>query len=192
MKEDAEKQLKTKLSDAVVAVPTFFDDEQYKATNKICLKAGIKVLNIVKEPIAASIAFAGKGCILEANHILVLDYASGSFSVSCLRFQNSVFGVLTSATNLNIGGEIIDSIMAKCFSKKFQNKFNCDLQQSPCALRTPRLACEQAKIDLLVKLTASIFCKSIFENHDLCDSISRDEFERLIQDIVKSMHNLIG
>lgn len=191
MKEDAEKQLKTKLTDAVVTVPIFFDDEQCKATKEICLKAGIGVLNIVKEPIAASIAFAVKGHILKENNILVLDLGGGSFSVSYLQFQNSAFSVLASAENFDIGGEIIDNIMVEYFSNRFQNKFNCDLRQSPYALRTLRLACEQAKIDLSTKTTASIFCKSIFENHDLCDSISLDEFEKLTEDMFKSMLGLI-
>ena len=56
MKEIAEAYLETKVNDAVVIVPAYFNDSQRQATKDVGYISGLNVLRIINEPTAAAIA----------------------------------------------------------------------------------------------------------------------------------------
>lgn len=60
LKEDAEKYLGSKVSQAVITVPAYFDDSQRNATKAAGEIADLKVERIINEPTAASLAY-GEG-----------------------------------------------------------------------------------------------------------------------------------
>jgi L1 cell adhesion molecule like protein len=57
MKETAEAYLGTKITDAVVTVPAYFNDSQRQATKDAGTICGLNVLRIINEPTAAAIAY---------------------------------------------------------------------------------------------------------------------------------------
>src|SRR5579872_3121105 len=56
LKTDAEAYLGTKVSQAVITVPAYFDDAQRQATKQAGEIAGLEVLRIINEPTAAALA----------------------------------------------------------------------------------------------------------------------------------------
>ena len=72
IKEDAEKFLGTKVTEAVITVPAYFNDDQRQATINAGKIAGLEVKRIVNEPTAAALAYgAGKG---KNEKIAVYDF----------------------------------------------------------------------------------------------------------------------
>ena len=57
MKESAEKYLGQPVSKAVITVPAYFNDSQRQATKDAGKIAGLEVLRIINEPMAASLAY---------------------------------------------------------------------------------------------------------------------------------------
>jgi molecular chaperone DnaK len=57
LKEDAEKFLGQKVSEAVITVPAYFNDDQRQATINAGKIAGLEVKRIVNEPTAAALAY---------------------------------------------------------------------------------------------------------------------------------------
>ena len=57
MRERAEEYLGTKVHDAVVTIPAYFDERQRSATKRACGFAGLNVLRMINEPTAAAIAY---------------------------------------------------------------------------------------------------------------------------------------
>jgi L1 cell adhesion molecule like protein len=57
MKETAEAYLGSKVNDAVVTVPAYFNDSQRQATKDAGSITGLNVLRIINEPTAAAIAY---------------------------------------------------------------------------------------------------------------------------------------
>ena len=57
LKEDAEKYLGEKVTQAVITVPAYFSDSQRQATKDAGRIAGLEVLRIINEPTAASLAY---------------------------------------------------------------------------------------------------------------------------------------
>ncbi|KAJ9545243.1 hypothetical protein OSB04_024950 [Centaurea solstitialis] len=57
MKETAETYLEKAVKDAVVTVPAYFNDSQRQATKDAGTIAGLNILRLINEPIAAAIAY---------------------------------------------------------------------------------------------------------------------------------------
>jgi heat shock 70kDa protein 1/2/6/8 len=57
MKALAEKYLREPVTDAVITVPAYFNNNQRQATIDAALLAGLKVLRIIHEPTAAALAY---------------------------------------------------------------------------------------------------------------------------------------
>ena len=86
MKETAEKYLGQAVSKAVITVPAYFNDSQSASYKKDAGKiAGLKVLSIINEPTAASLAYGidKKG----GKKIAVYDLGGGTFDISILELE---------------------------------------------------------------------------------------------------------
>ena len=57
LKEDAEAYLHEPVTEAVISVPAYFNDDRRKATKRAGELAGLKVERIISEPTAAAIAY---------------------------------------------------------------------------------------------------------------------------------------
>ena len=89
LKEDAEKYLGEKVTQAVITVPAYFSDSQRQATKDAGRIAGLEVLRIINEPTAASLAY---GIDKSDDHtVMVYDLGGGTFDVSILDVGDGVF-----------------------------------------------------------------------------------------------------
>lgn len=77
MKETAEKKLKRKITKAVITVPAYFGESQRQSTQNAGKIAGLQVMQIIKEPIAAAIAYGLQENLVDTNktgrNVLVYD-----------------------------------------------------------------------------------------------------------------------
>ena len=80
MKKTAEDYLGTKITDAVITVPAYFNDSQRQATKDAGKIAGLNVKRIINEPTAAALAFGLDK--KKTGRIAVYDLGGGSFDVS--------------------------------------------------------------------------------------------------------------
>ena len=107
LKADAEAYLGETVDQAVITVPAYFNDSQRKATKDAGEIAGLKVLRIINEPTAASLAY---GLDKKANEtILVFDLGGGTFDVSILDVGEGVFEVKSTAGDSHLGGDDFDN-----------------------------------------------------------------------------------
>jgi len=186
MKETAEAYLGTKVTEAVVTVPAYFNDSQRQATKDAGMIAGLNVLRIINEPTAAAIAYGldkkkGQG---ECN-VLIFDLGGGTFDVSILSIEDGIFEVKSTAGDTHLGGEDFDNRMVDHFVNEFKRKHKKDLTGNKRALRRLRTACERAKRTLSASAQASIEIDSLFEGIDFYTSITRARFEELCSDLFK-------
>lgn len=103
LKEDAETYLGEDVTEAVISVPAYFNDNQRHATKLAGELAGLKVERLINEPTAAAIAYG----LHEKNEgtFLILDMGGGTFDVSILEFFEGIMEVHASAGDNFLGGE---------------------------------------------------------------------------------------
>src|SRR5436309_4897376 len=127
MKADAESYLGEKVTDAVITVPAYFNDAQRTATKNAGEIAGLKVLRIINEPTAASLAY---GLDKKANEtILVFDLGGGTFDVSVLDVGEGVFEVRSTAGDSHLGGDDFDQKIVDWLVTEFKKDQGIDLHQ---------------------------------------------------------------
>ncbi|GHT46539.1 hypothetical protein FACS189454_07830 [Planctomycetales bacterium] len=84
LKEDAELVLGQKVAKAVITVPAYFDACQWTATVQAGKIAGLNVIAIISEPVAAAINY-GLNADTKGQNIIVYDLGGGTFDVTVVR-----------------------------------------------------------------------------------------------------------
>ncbi len=114
LKEDAEIYLKEKVTEAVISVPAYFNNERRKATKRAGELAGLKVERIISEPTAAAISY-GLYQNRENAKFLVFDLGGGTFDVSILELFDSIIEVRAVAGDNFLGGEEFTQVLEQMF-----------------------------------------------------------------------------
>jgi molecular chaperone HscA len=111
LKYQAEKELNTVVSKAVITVPAYFNDSQRQATRDAGKLAGLNILRIINEPTAAALAYGFKANNGKKN-IAVYDFGGGTFDVSILTIEDGIFEVLATHGDTHLGGDDVDFALA--------------------------------------------------------------------------------
>src|SRR4029453_4480388 len=86
LKAAAEHQLGETVDEAVIAVPSSFNDLQRQATRDAGLIAGLRVARLVNGATAAARGRGGKSCDRRRN-VAICDFGGGGFDVSILEID---------------------------------------------------------------------------------------------------------
>ena len=185
MKEVAEAYLGKPVTDAVVTVPAYFNDSQRQATKDAGTIAGLNVIRIINEPTAAAIAYGLDKKSAGDKNVLIFDCGGGTFDVSILNIDDSIFEVRATAGDTHLGGEDFDTRLMDHFMAEFKKKHKKDILTSKKALSRLKSACEKAKRTLSSATIANIEIDSLFDGIDFNTSITRAKFENLCDDLFR-------
>ena len=185
LKNDAEKQLGSPVTQAVITVPAYFNDAQRQATKDAGKIAGLEVLRIINEPTAAALAY-GLDKTNKDEKILVFDLGGGTFDVSILELGDGVFEVASTAGDNHLGGDDWDQRIIDWMADKFQAENGIDLRQDKMALQRLKEAAEKAKMELSSTTQANINLPFITADASgpkhLDYTLTRAQFERNTND----------
>ncbi len=187
IKRDTENFLGETVSDAVITVPAYFDDNQRQATKDAGTIAGLNVRRIINEPTAASLAY-GIDKQNQSMKILVYDLGGGTLDVTVMEFDNGLFEVRSTSGDTKLGGTDMDEAVIKYIVDDFKKKENVDLSKDQKAYIRLKDAAEKAKIELSSTLETEINLPYITvvknEPKHVQLTLSRSKFEDLISPIV--------
>jgi len=191
LKNDAEKYLGEKVTEAVITVPAYFTDSQRQATKDAGKIAGLEVKRIINEPTAAALAYGIDKDENKNQKVLIFDLGGGTFDVSVLELGDGVFEVLATAGNNRLGGDDFDKrIMDWIVSEFKKDHAGVDLTKDKMAMQRIKEAAEKAKIDLSGVTKAHISLPFIaMENGvpmHLDMELTRAKFDALTEDLVKA------
>jgi molecular chaperone DnaK len=183
LKSAAETYLGQKVEKAVITVPAYFDDAQRQATRDAGILAGLDVVRIINEPTAAALAYeAGHE---EKQRILIYDLGGGTFDASLVEMENGIVEVRSSHGDTHLGGDDFDRLLIDHVARPFQEKHGIDLKSDLRALNRLWIAVEKAKRTLSDRPFATIREEFIAGDLHLDVEISRDEYEELIQPLLR-------
>ena len=187
LKQMAEDHLGTKITDAVVTVPAYFNDSQRQATKDAGKIAGLNVRRIINEPTAASLAYGMDK--KKDEKIAVFDLGGGTFDISVLELGDGVFEVKSTNGDTHLGGDDFDQKIMDWIASEFKKSDGIDLKGDPMAVQRLKEAAESAKKELSSSKKTDINLPFITADSSgpkhLNLSLTRAKFEELAGDLIQ-------
>ncbi|HOY84112.1 MAG: molecular chaperone DnaK [Candidatus Cloacimonetes bacterium] len=187
MKETAEAYLGQTVTEAVITVPAYFNDDQRQATKDAGRVAGLEVKRIINEPTAAALAYGMEN--KKEQKVAVYDLGGGTFDISILDISQGVVEVLSTNGDTHLGGDDFDKRVIDWMLDQFKKLEGIDLSKDPMAMQRLREAAEKAKIELSGTQTTNINLPFITADatgpKHLNIDLSLAEFNRLTEDLVQ-------
>src|SRR2546428_1038517 len=187
LKLDAEAKLGEKITQAVITVPAYFDDQQRQATKDAGQIAGLEVLRIINEPTAAALAY---GLDKKKDELVaVYDLGGGTFDISVLQLGEGVFEVKATNGDTHLGGDDFDQRVIDWLVEEFKKDQGIDLRSDRQALQRLKEAAEKAKIELSSTQQSEVNLPFITADQSgpkhLVMTLTRSKLEQLVGDLVE-------
>lgn len=116
------------IHDAVISVPAHFDEVRRKATMDAGTMAGLNVIGIVNEPVAAALYYATTREV--PGKVLVYDLGGGTFDVTILDVKGHQMDIVCSQGDHALGGIDFDRKVLELLEQAYRDKFDAELIDS--------------------------------------------------------------
>lgn len=184
---------------AVITVPYSYTDKYKTRIKEAAEKAGIKVIRLVEEPVAAAISFGIFGNAIDVDKkekIVVFDLGGGTFDITVFEFQKNSnqqakIEVLNTDGVADLGGRKIDALISEkfrdflgieysdIFNKKELSNFKYSLNKA--ARSAKETLSSNNEVDVYEPLTVNLSSK------ELELTITREGFNNWLKD-----NNIVG
>ena len=192
MKKTAEDYLGEPVTEAVITVPAYFNDQQRQATKDAGRIAGLTVKRIINEPTAAALAY-GLDKSGGDRKVAVYDLGGGTFDVSIIEFADvdgeRQFEVLATNGDTFLGGEDFDKKVIDYLANEFQKESGVDVRRDPLAMQRLKEAAEKSKIELSSSQQTEVNLPYITADASgpkhLAMKLTRAKLESLVEELVQ-------
>jgi len=179
----------------VIAVPAHFSEAQRHATAMAAEIAGLKLLDLVNEPVAAALAFTeGTPCV-SADHprggpaaVLVFDLGGYTFEATVLSLRPGQMTMVASEHDSFLGGHEWDLRLAELLVEPFLARHVIDPRKDPQHLERLVQYVSQVKHALGIRSHASVHL--IVGGASETIDVKREDFERVTTDLIRRLGSL--
>lgn len=181
LKEDAERFLGEEVTEAVISVPAYFNDNQRYATKEAGKLAGIHVERLVNEPSAAALAVSRSSGEEEGSY-LVFDFGGGTLDVSVVDYFDNVIEIVAINGDNRLGGDDFDEVIARSFCAHHQMDYaGLDPQRKATLLRLSEKCKRELTSQDETELIWEAEDKRMPLNNLLLAGLSQNLFDRISQ-----------
>lgn len=174
------------VKDVVITCPAYFGEKERAATKIAGELAGLNVLRIVDEPIAAAMNYGVTADSSEAKQVIVYDLGGGTFDVTVVHVSKDGVEVLCTDGDHKLGGADWDERLMNLIAQKFVEA--CPAAGDPLEDVESRFELmtktEEAKMNLTTKSKANIAVSHNGERARI--TVTREEFESATRDLLES------
>ncbi len=190
----------------VITVPAYFSDIQRRHTKEAGEKAGLEVLQLISEPMAAALAYGWDRKIAEQT-LLVYDLGGGTFDTCCLEIEGNTIRELGVKGDMKLGGDDFDNAIVDYLADRFKQETQIDLKDSSGkdgidnslkqkSLRILKFEAEKVKIDLSTQESVLINIPVLLKQGDivmpLSAELTRAEFEAMISHYISRTMDIVS
>nr|AGS49284.1 chaperone protein DnaK [uncultured bacterium esnapd2] len=104
---------------AVITVPAYFGIREREATAQAARLAGIEVLELLSEPVAAALYYGTAELTSGGGTVLVYDLGGGTFDTTVLKVQPTGVSVIATDGDSKLGGADWDARIAEYLTERF-------------------------------------------------------------------------
>ncbi len=181
VKKDAEAHLGENITDAVITVPAYFNNNQREATIEAGHRAHLNVLRIINEPTAAALAY---GLQQNGTHkrVLVYDLGGGTFDIALLELHFDTIDVLATDGEHELGGKDWDDQLLRWAAGQFETEYGLDPFDDLDSVNELLVAAEKAKMQLSSQHSTQLNLRA-FGKHGRY-LLDRQTFTQITQDLL--------
>jgi molecular chaperone DnaK len=119
----AAEQTGEEIHDVIITVPAYFGLVEQEATRKAGEIAGLNVLDVLTEPVAAALAYQAVTGAAGVRHLLVYDLGGGTFDTTVIRIEGDDIKVVCTDGNAQLGGADWDRKIADFLLGSFTSQY---------------------------------------------------------------------
>lgn len=185
LKQDC--SIETPITEVVISVPAHFDEARRKATMDAGLLAGLNVIGIVNEPVAAALYYATTQSV--KGRVLVYDLGGGTFDVTVLDIDGQKMDIICNQGDHALGGVDFDNKIIELFEKAYEEHYSEKLIQND----QDRAKYEDEAEDVKKTLSRRNSVRKILYGPagSVRLEITREEFEKAVESLVTRTEILI-
>lgn len=186
LKNDCSKEY-GEIKDVVISVPAHFDEVRRKATMDAGNLAGLNVIGIINEPVAAALYYAYTQPV--SGKILIYDLGGGTFDVTIMDVKKDNINIICSQGNHALGGIDFDRSILDVMKKFYKDKFKAKLD----ATEEDQAKYEDEAEDIKKTLSRRDVAKKMLYGSEGNSrfEISKEEFEKAISPLIDQADMLI-
>ena len=185
LKRDAEEgQFHEEVTHVVITCPATFDSLEQGKIRDAALRAGFKQVELMKEPVAAALAYARMG-LKVGKFVLVYDLGGGTFDLAILAHEGEAYESVLFGGDPRCGGDDFDDALYN-----YCDQLALQMLQRPISITGRRdlyflHACQKRKEDLS-RLERKMFSSLLTGGGTFRHELDRATFEGLIGARVRS------
>lgn len=178
---------------AVITIPTNFSEKQKAALTKAANDAGLEVLQLIPEPIAALLAYDAKSEEKVHDKIVVVADLGGTRSdVAVVASRGGMYTILATAHDYDFAGVHLDKVIMDHFAKEFIKWNTTDPREEARPLAKLKSESESVKKSLSIGTNANFSVESLAEGADFTSTINRLRYETLARKVFEGINRLVG
>lgn len=189
----ASEYLGKKVTSAVMTVPTNFTDKQKAALVAAANAAGLEVLQLISEPVAAVLAYdARPEAVVEDKIVVVADLGGTRSDVAVLASRSGMYTLLATAHDYEFAGASLDKVLMDHFAKEFMKRNpGVDPRENARSLAKLKFEAEATKKALSLGTNASFSVESLAEGIDFSSTINRLRYETIARTVFEGFTRLV-
>ncbi|OAA55634.1 Heat shock protein Hsp70 [Cordyceps fumosorosea ARSEF 2679] len=180
------------VTSTVITVPTNFNDKQRAALSKAAEAAGLEVLQLISDPIAAVLAYdARKEAVISDKIVVVADFGGTRSDVTVVASRGGMYTILATVHDYDFAGVHLDNALMDHFAKEFIKKHEVDPRGNARSLAKLRLESEAAKKALSIGSNAQFSVESLADGFDFSCTINRVRYEMVGRKVFEGFNRLV-
>lgn len=192
----ARSSLNAKELNAVLSVPCYFTEEETQTLKKCAEKVGFHVSRMIKNPIAACLAYDIEEDNTSANLSLVYHLGGNSVEVSLVTLNNGLYRIIDSKSNKNVGGDNFTDLIVDICAEEFKRKNRCNPKENKRSVSKLKSSAEDLKHILSTMERAHCTIDALYDGIDFDFYLNRHRFEgvcgRLYDQVLAPIDELLA
>lgn len=181
--KDAETSTHRPVTEVVITVPAYFGLLEKDATRQAGEIAGLKVIGIVPEPVAAALHYGVSGSA-DGTTFLVYDLGGGTFDISVIKMTETSVQVLAVGGNSRLGGTDWDEKLFDYILDQLIEQWGDEsVRDDEAELQGIRTLTEQIKKDLSKAESKQIIRR--YSGTAAKITVTRKQFEEMTADLLE-------
>jgi len=197
LKDAGEAELKKKICDCVISVPTYYTDQQRRKLLEASAMANLNCLKLMNETTAVALSYGIYKQDLpnpeeKPRHVVFIDFGHSSLQASVVAFHKGKLKMLATACDPDIGGRNFDLRLAEHFNEGFKKQYKIDAKTNARAMI--RLMAESEKIKKLMSANSTelpINIECFMEDKDVSARVKREDFESICTDLFQRVNRTL-